>query len=149
MEIKNIFDPAVKAEIVARIETLTPGSERRWGKMDVAQMLAHLQMPMGVAIGSHTLNANPLLKLIMPLFKKALYDEKPWKPGLPTDKTFIKTGLAFDFETEKKKLLEMIAGFIEENMRNDKHPLFGRLTKEQWSRATWKHLDHHLKQFGA
>lgn len=149
MEIKNLFDPAVKADIVARIETLTPGSERRWGKMDVAQMLAHLQMPMGVAIGTHTLKANPLLKLIMPLFKKALYDEKPWKPGLPTDKTFIKTGQAFDFETEKRKLLEMIAGFTEENMRNDKHPLFGRLTKEQWSRATWKHLDHHLKQFGA
>lgn len=149
MEIKNLFDPAVKQEIIARIGTLTPQSERRWGKMDVAQMLAHLQMPMGVAVGRHTLKANPLLKIIMPLFKKALYDEKPWKPGLPTDKTFIKAGQSFDFETEKKKLLDMIAGFTEENMLNDKHPLFGRLTKEQWSRATWKHLDHHLKQFGA
>jgi hypothetical protein len=149
MEIKNLFDPAVKQEITDRISRLSPESERRWGKMDVAQMLAHLQMPMGVAIGTHTLKANPLLRWIMPLFKKALYDEKPWKPGLPTDKTFIKTGQTFDFDTEKKKLLDMIAGFTEENMRNDKHPLFGRLTKEQWSRATWKHLDHHLKQFGA
>jgi hypothetical protein len=33
-------------------------------------------------------------------------------------------------------------------MINEKHPVFGKLTKEQWSKATWKHIDHHLKQFG-
>ena len=58
------------------------------------------------------------------------------------------TGQSKDFEKEKKQLLDNINRFNEANMINEKHPVFGRLTKEQWSKATWKHLDHHLKQFG-
>ena len=52
-------------------------------------------------------------------------------------------------ETEKNLLLEKINRFTENNMIAEKHPVFGKLTKEQWSKATWKHIDHHLKQFGA
>ncbi|MEO7984620.1 MAG: DUF1569 domain-containing protein, partial [Bacteroidota bacterium] len=122
--------------------------ERKWGKMDVAQMMAHVQVPMGVALGSSTVKGNWLMRTILPLFKKNLYNEKPWKQGLPTDKTFIMTGQAKDFDTEKTQLLQKIGQFTENNMVSEKHPVFGKLTKEQWSKATWKHLDHHLKQFG-
>lgn len=149
MEIKNLFDTAVKQEIINRLNKLSPQSQRQWGKMDVAQMLAHLQVPIGVAMGTHTVKGNLLMKLILPLFKKKLYDEKPWKQGLPTDKTFIMTGKTKDFELERNKLMDMVSRFTEANMVNEKHPIFGRLTKEQWSKATWKHIDHHLKQFGA
>ncbi len=149
MEIKNLFDTAVKQEIINRLIKLSPQSQRQWGKMDVAQMLAHLQVPIGVAMGTHTVKGNLLMKLILPLFKKKLYDEKPWKQGLPTDKTFIMTGKTKDFELERNKLMDMVSRFTEADMVNEKHPIFGRLTKEQWSKATWKHIDHHLKQFGA
>jgi hypothetical protein len=149
MEIKNLFDAGVKQDVISRIGQLTPQSKAVWGKMNVAQMMAHVQVPMGVALGTHTVKANWLMKLILPLFKKALYDEKPWKPGLPTDKTFIMTGLEKDFENEKNNLLDKVNRFTENNMINESHPVFGKLTKEQWSKATWKHLDHHLKQFGA
>ena len=148
MEIKNLFDAAVKQEIAERISKLTVSTQHQWGKMEVAQMLAHVQIPMEVAFGTTTVKGNWLMKLILPLFKKALYDEKPWKQGLPTDKTFIMTGQSKDFETEKNQLLDKISRFSESNMINEKHPVFGKLTKEQWSKATWKHLDHHLKQFG-
>ena len=149
MEVKNLFDPAVKQEIIARINKLTPQTPQQWGKMNVAQMLAHVQIPMGVALGTHTVRGNAIMRLILPLFKKMLYDERPWKQGLPTDKTFVMTGIAKDFEQEKNQLLDKINRFAEANMINEKHPVFGKLTKEQWSKATWKHLDHHLKQFGA
>jgi hypothetical protein len=149
MEIKNLFDPAVKQEIIARINTLTPETKGRWGKMNVGQMLAHVQVPIGVAFGTNTVKGNWLMKLILPLFKKRLYDETPWKQGLPTDKTFVMTGTDKNFELERKHILDMISRFTEANMINEKHPVFGRLTKEQWSKATWKHIDHHLKQFGA
>ncbi len=148
MEIKNLFDASVKQEIINRINKLNAQSQKQWGKMDVAQMLAHIQVPMGVALGTHTVNGNWLMKLILPLFKKNLYDEKPWKQGLPTDKTFIMTGLNKVFENEKNQLLDKLNRFTESNMINEKHPVFGKLTKEQWSKATWKHLDHHLRQFG-
>ena len=148
MEIKNLFDDAVKQEITERISKLTASTQHQWGKMDVAQMLAHVQIPMEVAFGTTTVKGNWLMKLILPLFKKALYDDKPWKQGLPTDKTFIMTGQSKDFEVEKNQLLDKINRFSESNMINEKHPVFGKLTKEQWSKATWKHIDHHLKQFG-
>jgi hypothetical protein len=148
MEVKNLFDPAVKQDIINRINKLTPESKALWGKMNVGQMLAHVQIPMGVAFGTNTVKGNWLMKLILPFFKKMLYDDKPWKHGLPTDKTFVMTGQSKDFESEKNQLLDKINRFTESNMINEKHPVFGKLTKEQWSKATWKHIDHHLKQFG-
>jgi len=149
MEVKNLFDPAVKQEIIARINTLTPQTQQQWGKMNAGQMLAHLQMPIGVALGTHDVKGNWFMRMILPLFKKMLWDEKPYKQSLPTDKTFVMTGESKDFEKEKSKLLDMINRFTESNMVNEKHPVFGTLTKEQWSKASWKHIDHHLQQFGA
>lgn len=147
MEVKNLFDPAAKKEIIDRINKLSPASQGQWGKMDVAQMLAHLQMPMGIAIGDHYIKGHPIMKLFMPLFKRMLWDEKPYKHDLPTDKSF-KMADEKDFEKEKAKLLEMTSRFTEENMVTEVHPVFGRMTKEQWGKATWKHFDHHLSQFG-
>src|SRR5688572_18270836 len=100
MEVKNLFDPVVKQEILNRINKLTPESQRQWGKMDVAQMLAHCQMPLGVAIGRHKLKRNLFLSLIGPLFKKQLYDERPFKRNLPTDKSFVMADPK-DFQKEK------------------------------------------------
>jgi hypothetical protein len=147
MEIKNLFDQPVKQEIIDRINKLTPESKPLWGKMNVAQMLAHCQMPLGVAVGKHKLKSNILLKLIGPFFKKQLYNDQPFKHDLPTDKSF-KIENPQPFESEKKYLLQMINDFSESGMSDQPHPFFGKLTKEQWSRGTWKHLDHHLKQFG-
>ncbi len=149
MEIKNLFDPAVKQEIINRINSLTSESQRKWGKMDVAQMLAHLQMQIEVAYGTRIVKGNLLMKLMVPLFKKSLFNEKPWKNSLPTDKSFITTGESKDFETEKNKVLGLVNKFSESVIRETPHPIFGKMTKEQWSKATWKHIDHHLKQFGA
>lgn len=109
--------------------------------------MAHLQRPISLAFGKHKLKANFILKLIGPLFKSALYNEKPYKHGLPTDKTYIVSN-SKNFEEERNKLVEMIHDFKEENISDAKHDIFGTLTKEQWSKATWKHIDHHLQQFG-
>ena len=149
MEIKNLFAPAVKQEVIERINKLNPQSQRQWGKMDVAQMLAHLQLPIGIAFGTHRPKGSFLLRLIGPMFKSKLWEEKPYKHSLPTDPTFIMTGNTKDFAAEKNRLLDMINRFTEDNLSGERHPIFGRLTKEQWSKATWKHIDHHLKQFGA
>jgi len=148
MEIRDLFDPTVKQDIIDRINKLTPQTQRQWGKMDVAQMLAHVQMPIHIAFGTHQPKGSFLLRLIGPLFKSKLWDDKPYKHSLPTDPTFIMTGNAKDFEKEKATLLNLINSFTENNLISEQHPIFGKLTKENWSKATWKHLDHHLKQFG-
>lgn len=147
MEVKNLFDTSVKQDIISRINKLTPDSQAQWGKMNVAQMLAHCQMPLGVATGKHTLKGNFLLKLIGPLFKKKLFNDVPFKRNLPTDKSFI-IAHPQEFEKEKQNLIDMVNSFSETNMSGEPHPFFGQLSKEEWSRGTWKHLDHHLQQFG-
>ena len=148
MEIKNLFDSAVKQDIINRINKLTVGSKAIWGKMTVGQMLAHCQMPIGVAEGTHKLKRTLIGRILGPLAKGILYNNKPFKRHLPTDKSFLMTGIDKNFETEKNRLLELIHNFTEENMVDTPHPFFGRLSKEQWSKGSWKHLDHHLQQFG-
>ena len=148
MEVKDLFDPSVKQEIIDRVNKLTAQTQRQWGKMNVSQMLAHVQMPILIAFGTHQPKGSFLLRLIGPLFKSKLWDENPYKRSLPTDPTFIMTNREKEFEREKSALLELIDKFSEESLVSEKHPVFGKLTKDNWSKATWKHLDHHLKQLG-
>jgi hypothetical protein len=147
MEVKNLFDAAVKQDIIDRINKLTPYSKALWGKMNVAQMLAHCQMPLGVATGDHKIKGSLLFKIVGPMFKGLIFSEKPFKRNLGTDKSFI-MNTEKDFNSEKQKLLDMIARFSDKTMTDEPHPIFGKMTKEEWSRGSWKHLDHHLQQFG-
>ena len=147
MEIKNLFDPAIKQDIIERINKLTPQTQRKWGKVDVAQMLSHVQFPISCAYGTHQVKGSFILKLFGPLIKGVLYNEKPYKQSLPTDSTYIVVE-SKNFEAEKQTLLDLVKKFSPETVVLLNHPVWGKLTKEQWSRATWKHLDHHLKQFG-
>lgn len=147
MEVKDLFDPAVKADIIARINQLTPASKPVWGKMNVAQMLTHCQMPLGVAIGSHQLKRSFLMRLIGSLFKPMLLNSKPFKRNIATDKSFVITD-ARDLATEKNKLIDMLNRFAPDTIVDELHPIFGKMTHEEWSKGTWKHLDHHLQQFG-
>jgi Protein of unknown function (DUF1569) len=119
----------------------------QWGKMNVAQMLVHCQMPLGVATGKHVLKSNFFMRLIGPLFKKQLFNNEPFKRNLPTDKSFIITTQK-DVEQEKQYLIEMIKYFSPTTISSAPHPFFGKLSNDEWSKGTWKHLDHHLQQFG-
>lgn len=147
MELKDLFDPAVKEDILARINKLTPDSTSEWGKMNVAQMLAHVQQPIGSAEGLFKHPRSLMGKIFGPIARPGMYSNKPFKRNLPTDKSFIMTGQEKDFEKEKQQLIAMIRNFKEENIVNEIHPFFGKMSKEQWSKAMFKHLDHHLAQF--
>jgi hypothetical protein len=148
MEVKSLFDTAVKQDIIERINKLTPQSQPLWGKMNVGQMLAHLQMPIGVAIGSHKLKRTLFGRIVGPLAKPIIYNDRPFKKHLPTDRSFIMIGIEKEFESEKAKLLNMINHFSQNTMVDEPHPFFGKMTKDQWSIGSWKHIDHHLQQFG-
>ncbi len=148
MELKNLFDPSVKQEIIDRINKLSSQSQPQWGKMNVGQMLAHLQMPIGSAQGIHKLPRTLFGKIVGRFAKPVLYGNKPFKRNLPTDPSFVMTSTQKDFEKERQALINMIHNFKEDNIVNKTHPFFGKLTSDQWSVGSWKHLDHHLQQFG-
>jgi hypothetical protein len=129
MEVKNLFDPAVKQDIVIRINKLTPDSKGLWGKMNVSQMLAHVQVPIGVAEGTNKIKRTLFGRIVGPLAKSIIYNNKPFKRSLPTDPSFVMLGNEKDFETEKQNLLEMVSNFTEKTIVNEVHPFFGKMTK--------------------
>ena len=148
---KSLFAPTYANEILNRIDKIESTSPRQWGKMDVAQMLAHcgngLEMAMGII--------NPLRVFIGRLiggFLKPVYtNEKPFSKDSPTSEE-IKVSTPKDFATEKIRLIKLVKQFSEggeSKCTKHPHPFFGKLTPAEWSIGMYKHIDHHFRQFGA
>jgi Protein of unknown function (DUF1569) len=147
---KNLFYKDTYTEIINRINNLTPNSQRQWGKMSPAQMLAHCKEAFKVPLSDIKMPRMFIGLLIGWAFKKKLYNDEPWKQNLPTAPNFIIKDER-DFEKEKQELLAMINRFHSAgpgNVGKYPHPMFGTFTPEQWGQSMYKHLDHHLKQFG-
>ena len=147
---KSLFDSGTLDEVMDRIELLNESSKGLWGKMEVGQMLYHCQFPLRLALGKYRMKKpNFLMKFLFRSFKKGMYDDKLWKPNLPTAKGF-KVLEDKEFGTEKNALVGFIKEFHEEKDKKqwDPHPAFGHFTPEQWGQMQYKHLDHHLRQFG-
>lgn len=151
MEVKSLFDKQAYNEMITRLNNLTVNNERQWGKMTAAQMLTHCKEAYKVPMTSKPLKRNLLGLLIGWMFKKSLYNDVPYKQNLPTAPNFVVKDER-NFDKEKAEMLSIVKAFHERGAAGigDKvHPMFGRFTAEQWGKSMWKHLDHHLRQFGA
>ncbi len=147
---KSLFDSNTHHEVLQRIEKLDEKKQPKWGKMNVIQMLRHSQKPLEVANGKLVLKKpNPVLRFIFKLVKSSLYNDKAWRHGLPTAKEFIVSDTE-DFTTEKNRLVTDLHEFATKstNLHWPEHPIFGKFTTEQWGKMQYKHIDHHLRQFG-
>jgi len=145
---KSLFETESLSEINTRLEALSENSQRQWGKMSPGQMAKHCQGPFHIMLGTNDYGMKPnwLAKLF---FKKMLYNDTPFRKNLPTAK-FLKETEPRDLATEKEKLKVLLNDFEAQRDRTDwqPHPGFGTFTKQQWGQMQYKHLDHHLKQFG-
>jgi hypothetical protein len=148
---KNVFDPAVTAELIHRIEQLNPQSPALWGKMSVDQMLAHCCVAYEMALTDTHPKANPVMRFLLKNFvKKGVVNEVPYKKNLPTAPAFrIKNEK--NFGEEKGRLI----AFLEQTLatgaarfEGKESPSFGPMTAKEWNNLLYKHLDHHLNQFG-
>ena len=103
---KNIFDKAVKDEVLERINKLSPTTEQKWGKMTPAQMLAHCNVTYEMAYENIHKKPNPFMKFMLKLLiKQTVVGPKPYKKGSQTAPQFlIKEDK--DFEKEKKRLID-------------------------------------------
>ena len=144
---KSLFDEATKKTIEDRIHQLSNNSIPVWGKMDISQMLHHSQFILKIALKKEHPSIKPSI-LAKLFFKKAMYNDKPWKKGLPTHRK-LKVVDTKVFEEEKQNLLTLVQEFSDKRTVSvwDPHPMFGKFTKEQWGKMQYKHLDHHLRQF--
>lgn len=145
---KTFFDPAVQAEMQARLQALRPGAPALWGHMDAPRMLAHCAAGMKMATGElHVKRGLP--SLIGWMFKALAYDDRPFSHGAPTAAE-LKVADPREFAVERSHLQGMMTHLAQGPgaVTNLRHPFFGRLTPEQWGGLLYKHLDHHFRQFG-
>lgn len=148
---KNLFERETVDEVIARIDKLQPAAQRQWGKMDVAQMMAHCCGALDMACGQVNPPRMMIGRLIGPLVKSIYTSEKPFSQGNPTAPTLIVSDQR-DFQREHEQLKLKIRRFCEggeAQCTRHPHPFFGSLSPQAWSRGMYKHLDHHLRQFGA
>lgn len=151
---KNLLDPVLVDDTKRRILALRADSERHWGSLGLAQMLAHCTSGIEMATGALCVKrASFPLSLIGLLVKPlVLRDDKPMRrnsPSLP--ELFQADSAGCDFLRERARLIAAVdefAGRSRAGCSGTTHPFFGPLTSEQWAILMYKHLDHHLRQFG-
>ena len=148
---KNIFTKEVTAEIVARIDRLTSETQPIWGKMSVAQMLAHCCVTYEMVYTDKHPRPNAFTRFMMKtLIKNIVTSEKPYVKNGRTAKQFVISDDK-NFETEKKRLIDFITKtqqLGEQEFEGKESHSFGKLTAKEWNNMFYKHLDHHLTQFG-
>jgi len=147
---KSLFDQATAEELKLRMTKLTPQSERLWGKMSAAQMLAHCSAAMEVSVGDRVLRQVLLGRLFGKRVKDSLLGGEPMRRNMPTDKSYVVEDDR-NLDAERQRLSQLIGRFQAGGPQGcTKHPhsFFGKMTPEEWSALNYLHLDHHLRQFG-
>lgn len=147
----TLLDPGECERTIQRFRTLSASTKPLWGKMNAAQMLAHCRVPLEVTMGRVRLKRMWLGLLIGPLLKKKVLGPKPFPRNGPTAPEFRMTGL-HDFDQELARLTDTLHAFRDggpAGITKEPHPFFGPMTVADWERLQWKHVDHHLQQFGA
>jgi hypothetical protein len=147
---KSLYERTTAEEVKQRLGSLGPESERRWGRMTVPQMLAHCSVAMESAVGATPLPRMFIGRRLGPLVKRGFSNDRPFSKNGPTAPGLIVADER-DLDTERKRLIALIDRFSQsgiEGCTKLPHCFFGKLTPEEWGKGMYKHLDHHLRQFG-
>ncbi len=150
MNLKSLYNPEVYAECLGRLAKITAESAPQWGKMSAAQMFAHCTEVQLVTNGEKDLKSPLLMKLFKSRIRKTAFGDVPYAKNSPTAAQYVIKDEK-DFQQEKKHLLTALATF--HNMEpavaeHIAHPFFGKIPLDERGWGMYKHLNHHLVQFG-
>ncbi len=148
---KNLFEAARVEEVKQRIAQLRPDSQREWGKMTAPQAVEHCSRGLELALGDLRPPRAMLGRIMGPIIKPIVFrDDKPMRRNSPTVESLIIQDER-DLAKDRTRLYSLIDRFVAggpSNCTTHPHSFFGRLTPEEWAILMYKHLDHHLRQFG-
>lgn len=147
---KSIFNADDNAELVARVNQLYPHHKPLWGKMDVAQMMTHCTAAMNMAFGLSKCHRHWIGVLFGNITKRRVLKTNRLDRNIPAY-IAMRVEHPCDFEDAKKNFLEMIRIAFEKGeagLIKCPHPYFRKFKTGEWCQLNWKHLDHHLRQFG-
>jgi hypothetical protein len=147
---KTLFDQADRESIRQRLGVLQADSPRQWGKMNAAQMVTHCARALETGTGDRPMKQKFLGKIITPFIRSSILGGKPFGRNSPTDPTFVVSDER-ELAVERQRLLDLIDRLVERGTAaagTQTHAFFGKLTGEEWGQLMYKHIDHHLQQFG-
>ncbi|MBA3673088.1 MAG: DUF1569 domain-containing protein [Gemmatimonadaceae bacterium] len=148
----TLFDPTTADSVKARLQRLDTNSARQWGKMNAAQALAHCTVAIEIALGDQRPPRMMIGRLIGGFVKRlAIGNNSPMKKNSPTAPGFVVSDERV-LETERGRLLASIDRFVTAGSKgttNHPHAFFGQMSGDEWGELMYKHMDHHLRQFGA
>lgn len=151
MTFPNLFTKAVSDQLVSRINQLTPETQQQWGKMNVAQMMAHCCVAYETVYTDKHPRPNAFARfLIRLLAKSTVTGPKPYPKNGRTAAHFVISDER-DFESEKGRLIDFInktQQLGESHFDGKESHSMGTFTLDEWNSLFYKHLDHHLTQFG-
>jgi hypothetical protein len=143
-----LHDAAFRETLRTRLKALRPDAKRKWGKMSLDQMLWHVASGLETSVGRRPTKPMkaPLPRPIM----RFLVINAPWPKGAPTMPEIVAKG-QYDVEAERKRCLDLIDEMVKKDLDGPwpVHPILGNMRGVQHSKLQGKHVDHHLKQFGA
>lgn len=145
----TVFDQNDRAALKRRIERLTPSLPPRWGRMNAREMVCHTADQLRLALGDLPTKAHPTL-LSRPLLREWFVLRAPWPRAMavsPPEMQSTHPGLWADDVHGLITLLDR-AGQQGEAGTWAPHPQLGALSGRDWGRLMFRHLDHHLTQFG-
>lgn len=151
MALPNIFSKETSDKLIERINQLQSTTQPQWGKMNAAQMLAHCCVTYEMIYEDKHKKPNAIVKfLLKAMVKNGVVNEVPYKHNSRTAPAFLISDEKV-FETEKKRLIDYIQktqALGESYFKEKESHSFGKLNTQEWNNMFYKHLNHHLSQFG-
>ena len=148
---ENFLDPATNKILVSRLFQLMPDAAPHWGRMTAGQMLVHCADQLRISRGEKPVTSVRIPNLLKPLVKWLVVKRmKDFKRGMKTlPEMDAQRGMTppVSFATDHATLLALLAP-ASYGPSGVTHPVFGPLARPEFGEITWKHLDHHLRQFG-
>jgi hypothetical protein len=144
----NLFQEKDRKKLLQRLGHLHPQAPRKWGCMQVEQMVWHLRIQLELALGMRPDNFRWHYLSIPPIRWIALYAIR-WPKGSRTPEP-MKVNASTHIRDLHAELTLLLLRLEEVSAAKTlkPHPHFGKMSKDQWGRLIWKHIDHHLRQFG-
>lgn len=148
---RSLRDRGGRSAILDRLAHLTPDHPRRWGKMEFGQLLPHLADGLRMALGEKKSTGTPKRGLRAMLFRNFAIHRFPWPEGKIQSPPGAFQTPSLGWEQDRTTLLGLIERFAvaPPDQLATEHPSFGRMRPRDWDVLQFRHLDHHLRQFGA